>query len=1145
MTRIFQFPLALRCAAMRNFFFVLLFLLTATPAFGQTERARLIVRVTDAQGAGVPGVTITLEEVQTRQSRSVVTDNEGVINFTDIAPGNYKIRVAALTGFTSPPEQEITIGVGASLRVELPLEPTPLIADAIRKSRTVEVSSAIVEPHEVTSSDMNELSVVPNENNDLTPLLQIVPGAVPAGGATLGRIIIDGKGAEQQTSRLDGFDATPLVDLPAGDPALTVLDSFQNRSVSAIDSSLSSVISKAFSPIYGPGVGSISESVTQRGIQKYKFQFYNLLRNDALDARNFFDYEGKNGIRRNQFGGKVGGPLIFSRAFFFVGYEGIRGRTERNIYEAVPADVACQCAVGPLAHLLGGFLPNGTMLIPGATDDANFIVARRRARATSEANAFDARLDIVRFPDVVPDSKNPSEDGLLLRFTRQTADFIVPDGITGRQQLQRLLFLNTLAKVRWTSGRLIHEFKSGLNLSRGSMDVESAASSMLDQTTSLVTIGGTIKTKGLPLLPGFDSLPVASLGGQVKDGGSGFNLNPYSFITGYNLTYATQDAAHIMNFGFEARFLRLNFNRRGGLTYAFPNVAALRAGTPSKVTFVSDLSAASPFSEGTGDTRRAAQEYYMGYFQDVWTMKAPGTQSVARKNLTLTYGFRYDLFGAVRAEDNRAVVVDPLTGTILPSGAPFYRAKRNNIQPRVGVAYELPPQTGLFADATLRAGFGFYSGVPRIGELLLPIESDRFGTAITNGTFPASASDLARNFLDKPNERQFQPLAFSRDFSTPERAYKWEVALVRKVPKFGELTLSYFGNIGRNLPLVGLANPIIQVETNPDPTQSALVRRQFDIVTSDGLISKPFAEFTYRTSGGRSAYNAMSVSLERKTGNGWPQMRWLRFSTFKTQYTLSRNMGNVSGALASDPTNFDADYGYNAADARHSFSLSATYKIWTAFSDDPAEPNHSQWNPLRGWSVGTKFSARSGLPLIVRLDRPDVVYVDASGTVFTTPDAGRRAVINTPGGETTGGARAPDLIPGINPYLNEDRLLLNPAAFAIPAPGSLGNLRRGALRGPNLFQLDLSLTRYVLNQKESKGVTAEFKVEAFNILNRPNFGNPTASLPNKLGINAADFQIQPNTPFLKDGVGNFGLITTADPGRRIQFTIQLKFNDGF
>ena len=89
------------------------------------------------------------------------------------------------------------------------------------------------------------------------------------------------------------------------------------------------------------------------------------------------------------------------------------------------------------------------------------------------------------------------------------------------------------------------------------------------------------------------------------------------------------------------------------------------------------------------------------------------------------------------------------------------------------------------------------------------------------------------------------------------------------------------------------------------------------------------------------------------------------------------------------------------------------------------------------------------------------------------------------------------------------------------------------------------MTRYVINKEDSNGVTAEFKVEVFNVLNRPNFGNPTAALPNKLGISATDFQIQPGAPFLKDGVGNFGLITTADPGRRVQFSIQLKFNDGF
>jgi hypothetical protein len=174
------------------------------------------------------------------------------------------------------------------------------------------------------------------------------------------------------------------------------------------------------------------------------------------------------------------------------------------------------------------------------------------------------------------------------------------------------------------------------------------------------------------------------------------------------------------------------------------------------------------------------------------------------------------------------------------------------------------------------------------------------------------------------------------------------------------------------------------------------------------------------------------------------------------------------------------------------------------------------------------------------------VYLDATGNVFSTPAVGRRAVINTPGGGATGNARVPSLIAGVNPYLRDGGLrILNPEAFTIPAPGEFGNLRRGDLHGPNLFQLDLSFTRYVINQERSRGFTLDFKVEFFNVLNHANFANPTAALPDRLGTDLSANQIQPGMPFTLVGAKSFGLINGADAGRRIQFSLNFKLNDGF
>src|SRR6185503_5260652 len=105
-------------------------------------------------------------------------------------------------------------------------------------------------------------------------------------------------------------------------------------------------------------------------------------------------------------------------------------------------------------------------------------------------------------------------------------------------------------------------------------------------------------------------------------------------------------------------------------------------------------------------------------------------------------------------------------------------------------------------------------------------------------------------------------------------------------------------------------------------------------------------------------------------------------------------------------------------------------------------------------------------------------------TVFGSPAAGRTAVINTPGGGASRNVRRPDLVPGVDPYLKDGLQWLNPAAFAIPAPGTFGNMQRGALRGPNFRQLDLMLTKRIPTGGRA---AVDLRVEVFNLFNRINY----------------------------------------------------------
>jgi hypothetical protein len=182
----------------------------------------------------------------------------------------------------------------------------------------------------------------------------------------------------------------------------------------------------------------------------------------------------------------------------------------------------------------------------------------------------------------------------------------------------------------------------------------------------------------------------------------------------------------------------------------------------------------------------------------------------------------------------------------------------------------------------------------------------------------------------------------------------------------------------------------------------------------------------------------------------------------------------------------------------------------------------------------------------VRVVRPDVVYVNAAGQVFTTPAAGLTAVINTPGGGASRNVRRPNLIPGVDPYIEADGLLfLNPAAFSIPAPGEFGNLQRGVLRGPGFFQVDMVVAkRFALSPT---GANVELRGEVYNLFNRNNYDVPPATLPNALGTGTN--QLQPNQPFNTAVAGSgFGKLrstvgTTVGMGtnRQAQFALRLNF----
>ena len=352
------------------------------------------------------------------------------------------------------------------------------------------------------------------------------------------------------------------------------------------------------------------------------------------------------------------------------------------------------------------------------------------------------------------------------------------------------------------------------------------------------------------------------------------------------------------------------------------------------------------------------------------------------------------------------------------------------------------------AKTVLRTGFGVFVGPGQTEDQIQPIESDRISSTISNASFPVDPAALVANFVDNPNNRSYQPRAYANEYTIPERVYQYTASIQRELPGNMSATAAYVVSQGRNLFLRSVANQIVQALTNPNPANAAIVLREFSIPVRDASgaitgVQNPYAEVDYKTSGGRDTYNALQLSLNKRSSAG--------LST-NLQYTLGRSRGNTAGSNeaqtaannARSLADFDYDLGYNSFDVRHTFNLSVLYQI--PYSG-PARAL------LGGWQVGGIVNARSGLPVPVQIVRPDVVYSDASGNIFESSRrprrnhqyARRRCVAQRPTARS--GPRGESVHQGRRAPLLESRGLRDPTAGHVRQPRAQLHPRTGVQPG--------------------------------------------------------------------------------------------------
>jgi hypothetical protein len=1088
--------------------------LPATFAHGQVDQGTVQGVVKDMTGAVIPGVSITVKNDRTGEQREALTGDRGDYLVTALKPSTYTVKTS-MAGFAPKELTGVQLVVGQTLTLDIAISPAGITQEVSVSADAAEVRVDTSSAAMSANVDTREVTELPINGRQLSQLYLMSPGAQNTGNGQYNDIRFNGRATDQNAVRYDGIEASGIVDANPGVVGAELVSPFK------LQSSLENVQefrveSNTYAAEFGTGSGGQINIVTKSGSNAFHGSAFEFLRNDKLDSRNFFDRVGPNGrsklpLRMNQYGGSVGGPIVKDKVFFFGSYEGYRLRNGINIVESAPSAVAKAQAVPSILPIIEAFHAPEAFILPGASADPNYDIYQLQANNVVNEDSAGARLDF----------RLNNKQTLYVRFFRDLGFNIQPQSISGRQLQIRTWPQNGVIALQSTlNATTINEFKLGYNsaLTRGFG--KGIVVNGIDTSNISINFTGSASNNGIPGQGATTGVAVAGglvrLNSQANGRGAPYTPWTLSFID--SLTKIS--GKHAVKVGGEVRTVRFYTDRRGGTQYTYSNLSDLLANRNASFRYVGDLSDPSFFNNGATGQREGAQEYYIAYAQDEWR---------ATPQFVLNYGLRFEYYAPLREVNNLNVQFNINCTTtpncILPTNHAFYQS-RMNFAPRIGFSYSPVEKTAL------RAGFGIFNGPGQTEDLLQPIESDLINTTGT-GTYPIDIPTVRNNFAD-PNNRSFTPRAYDPNYTVPERIFTYNVSLQQELPGHFVVTGAYVGSQGRNLFIRSIANRIMSVRT--DPTAGAVTIREFDIDNGGTNVLHPFGEVDYKTSGGHDSYNALQFSLMRRSANGL---------TMNAQYTLGRSFGNSEGSNEADTvgnnarniSDFSYDNGYNKFDVRNNFNTSLIYDIPTRKLNGPAK------TVFGNWEVGGIANARSGLPVNVFITRPDIVYTDAAGNVFTTFAAGRTAVINTPFGGASRATRRPDLIPGASPYLNQDRTLFNPAAFAIPKPGTFGNLPRNFLRGPNFRQIDL-----ILNRKfpfaETRNV--EFRAEFFNIFNFTNFAVPPSTLGPALGT--ATGQFQPGQPLSFANSSAFGIVTSTversvglGTNRQIQFALRVNF----
>ena len=1073
------------------FFVLVLILICAGNSSAQLFPGRVTGVVRDTQGAAIPDASVKLSNPSTGLERAETTGASGEFNFPELALGTYRLTVS------KPGFQTLAITDIQTSQSEVNnIDPTLKVGTVTSE---VEVTSAPPLLQTETNSVGGQLSeqqvaALPIGNSDYTRLALTLPGVTQNSNFAFAQYTINGSRSRSNGFNIDGAsDTDPSTYLPSinegGNSATAAtrlpLDAIQEVSVVSAGGADS-----------GQNSGSVMNVIIKSGTNQFHGSAYEIHRDAALDAANFFEAPGsKAPFVWNEFGGVVGGPIVKNRTFFLAGYDGSRLRLGTTLKGFAPTaeqinnDTAIVEAQGITPNQLG---LNILQQYSNLGLSGPFVAANRGQQSP---NSGVLKIDH-RFSD---------SDSLSGRYLHGQGEDEFPGGGPGPgggSQLNPWFGVTptvadnfAISEVHVFSPNLINTLRLGWN--RFSQ-FQKGRDADVDPATIGLNTGVGPESFGIPEIdigtpfsitdtsdPKFPFMAgrFANLG--LQNGAGGRVATSYQIADDVSWTRG----AHALKFGFNFLHNYSNYTvvgSRGILTFDGTQLALAGTNKLADNGFdasLIDLIAGRP-SPGNGvtsinrvgsDRANIEQNIISGFAMDNYKLTP---------RLTLIAGLRYDFFTTVKETRGRFSVFDPTEGLVQSSH--IYNAPKGDFGPRIAFAWNPPFELIHGRQTIIRAGFGIYYDTMPLTIFEEGLAQNPIGPTAGFTIVPAAPIPFGVDvpiFGTGAPQPPFPITSVQRNLRTPNTQI-WNLNIQQELGQRFVFQLGYVGNHSTHqLQLLDINQPLPGAD-NSTPAEQARrpLNTEFPTLSQINTIS----------SAGWAHYNSLQAVLRSNNWHGLTTQVSFTWSHNLDTASEVENFFGTSGYVPQDSTNLRGNYGNSEFDQRRALIITYVYAL-----PSPKLQNALGY-VLKDWQLSGTTTMRDGLaaPLLTFGDEAGV------GNLSTRPNCS--------------GPIHYQLKDFSQPYASGN--------FTPPDPGTFGNCPRDPLVAPGLNAWDISIQR-TFRFHERYGI--EFRTSFFNAFNHPNFAEPSPDLSTQITASADD--------------GSFDSHFGVGGPRNIQFMLKFSF----